>query len=355
MAIHKNKKTRASNNGENKKSISWPARILRAIMIGFGIYVFLVLLSAYFAHKGRAAIEEFNNRRAQQDEEPFVAWNGKAPTTKSELQHKVGYEWADVNQVRKHALCRERWAGNHKLYENGGCSQYVTKVNVTDVIKKMPPRKNMKEWRDGGGTTAECAADRQARWDLILNDMVERGDGYAASVDSRRVAGPDIEECNNLDNARIYEVIHMPQLRLTEILRRVRNGGVFTDEDRLTIQKDYPGVESFPSGHSNYRERYLSEVDELFKIAGGKEYVLGKAKEAGIPDLETLNKSAVPCEDYLAKIESFKAKDAEIAANEAKVEQSSREWQDLNQARVANMNAWGMLAGDAKASGCVSE
>jgi hypothetical protein len=151
---------------------------------------------------------------------------------------------------------------------------------------------------------------------------------------------------------RISSVVHQPQVRLTEILRRVRVGGVLSDEDRLTIQKDYPGVESFPPGHSNYRAMYLADIDELFKIAGGKEYVLGKTAEAKIPDLETLNKSVMPCQDYLNKIESFKAKDAEIAAKEAKVDRHGREWQSLNQARVDNMSAWGMLAGDAKASGC---
>ena len=346
---------RKSEKDSPKPPQSFLYKVLRAVVIGLIIYYVLGFLYMC-AHINTKEIGQYlaalqHNRQA--NEEPFVAWNGKAPTLELELQRKVGYEWADVNNVRKHALCRERWVGK-QLYEKGGCSQYVTKVNVLDVIQKLPPIKEHVSF-DDGTTTAECVAERKTRWDLILNDMYESGDGYAASVDARRRAAPDIRNCDNFDNNRVYDVVQHPQLRLTEILRRVRNGGVLSNEDRLTIQKDYPGVESFPPAHSDYRQNYLSEAEELFKISGGKEYVLGKAQVAKIPDLEILNKSIVPCEDYVTKINSFKAIEAEIAAKEVKVERSSREWQDLNQARVANMNAWGIVVGDTKASSCINE
>lgn len=334
-----------------KRPHSFLYRVLRAVVIGFIIYYslgFLYMCSHVDANKFRQGmIDNINNRK--DDQEPFVAWNGKAPTTLQELQRKVGYEWAEANHVNKHALCRERWVGNHKVYEKGGCNIYVTKVNVTDVIRKMPPLKKHYD------STAECFAARNTRWDLILNDMRELGDGYAASVTAGKRAGPDVAECDNIDNTRIVSVVYEPQIRLTEIMGRVRNGGVLSDEDRQTIQKDYPGVESFPAGHSSYREEYLTEAEDLFKIAGGKEYVLGKVKVANIPDLETLNKLTVSCEDYRTKIKSFKAKDAEIVENEAKVERYSQEWQNLNQARVANMNTWGIMTADAKASQCEIE
>ena len=336
---------------KSNESLNWPRRILRASIIGLCIYFFLTLLLNYFSGKSSESTNPYNIDHLEQNDSTFVAWNGKAPPTKIDLQYKVGYEWASHNKARKHSTCRDRWAGDKAALERDACSNYITKINVTDEIKLMSTPAANKNFNDGT-TTAQCVKDREARWSLIISNMRERGDNIDALMSQGENSQIDISQCNNFDNVRIGDVIHDPQVRLTDILRLVRNGSVLTDADRLTIQKDYPGVESFPAKHSQYRGMYLSDADEIFKIAGGKEYVLGKSTRANIPDLATLNKAIVPCQDYVDKVKSFKAEDVKIANEESKVDRNSIQWKDLNESRVSNMNSWGITVGDAKAAGC---
>lgn len=307
----------------------------------------------FFAIDSKMVIEAYNAR--QTEEEPFKPWTGKAPPNESDLALKVGIDWAKANNIRKHSLCKEHFPAVRQGLNRMGCDKQVTQVNVVEVIKPVPKHIG---WNDGT-TTAECLAERRAYWDLVTNDMREQGDDYAASVWERKTVAPELRECANFDNIRIGDVIYQPQIRLTDILRKVRNGTTITKEERLTIQKDYPGVESFPE--NQYRSKYMAEVDELFKIAGGRNYVLGKANKAKIPDLDTLNKSARPCEDYLAKINAFKARDKEISDAEGALNRAnshasnSIEWQALNKERVANMDQWGNMVADAEAASCAIE
>lgn len=329
-------------NSTVKKPINLFLRCMRAILIGVVLYISLLVFSNYYSYK---AIEEYNSRRYQ-EEEPFKPWTGKAPPTEGEILTKVGYDWAKAKDVRSHAICKTQWVGDHKVYEKGGCSHYVTEQNVTNLTVLVPKHDG---W-DDGTTTAECIAERSVNVDRAVKDMQERGDSYAASVWLGRTVGPDLAECQNFDNIRISKVIHQPQLKLTEILRKVRNGVVITEEERSTIQKDYPGVDSFPP--NEYRSRYMSDIEELFKIAGGKAFILGQENVPKPPDLETLNKSAHSCADYQQKIDTFKQSENNISKQELSVERSSTEWQALNRQRVSNMGVWGSTAEDAKAAGC---
>lgn len=333
------------NNSTVKKQTHLFGRIIRAILIVIAIYVVLVLVSSYFRNK---AIEGYNSRRYQH-EEPFKPWTGKAPPTEGEIKTKIGHDWAKANNVLKHTICKAQFIGDHKVYEKGGCSKYVTEENVTKLSVPIPKHDS---W-DDGTTTAECIAERSVNVDRAVKDMQERGDGYAASVWLRRNVGPDLAECQNFDNIRISKVVHQPQLRLREVLRSVRNGNPITDEERFTIQKDFPGVESFPP--NNYRSEYMADADELFKISGGKAYILGQVSQPDIPDLETLNAATHSCHDYQQKIDAFKQKDKDISEQESRFDSSSQEWQNLNRERVANMDIWGNEVADAKAAGCIAQ
>lgn len=248
--------------------------------------------------------------------------------------------------MRKHAICKKQWLSDRMVYEKSGCSKYVTEENVTKLSQPIPKHTG---W-DDGTTTAECIAERSVNVDRAVHDMQERGDGYAASVWLRKTIEPELSECQNFDNIITGRVIHQPQLKLTEILRKVRNGDVITDEERLTIQKDYPGVNSFPQ--DEYRSKYMTDIEELFKIAGGKAFILGQVSKPDVPDLETLNRAAHSCDHYQQKIVAFKQMDKYISDQERSFERSSREWQNLNRERVTNMDIWGNTVADAKAAGC---
>lgn len=186
----------------------------------------------------------------------------------------MGYTWAKWHDIRSHALCRERWPGAAEGFERTGCGKYVTEQNVLKVIKPIPEHHGF----DDGTTTAECIAEVRAYWDPIINDYIEQGEYHLAQSRTTRAMGPLLDQCRNFDNIRIGRVIYQPQARIDAILKKVREGGAVTLEDKLTVKKDYPGVLSFPD--DQYRTKYLASAETFFDIAGGRENVLSAAEGA---------------------------------------------------------------------------
>lgn len=179
-----------------------------------------------------------------------------------------GYEWARQNDVRNHAQCRSRWTDDdHNALQRGGCSKYVTEVNVVNKLKPIPHHES---W-DDGTTTAQCVAEVRAYWDPVLQDMIEQGNAQAVEAEINGSVNPALRQCNNFDNIRISHVIHEPQLRLAVILRKVKAGKSLSGRDKLTIRNDHPGVFDFPE--NEYRTKYLNTLEEIFSIAGGKDEV----------------------------------------------------------------------------------
>lgn len=180
-----------------------------------------------------------------------------------------GYDWARENGIVRHADCREKWTdANHDSLVRMGCDKYVTEVNVVNVVKPRPVHNG---W-DDGTTTAQCVAEVHAYWDPILQDYSEQGEDQVVRSRIKRQVEPALKECENFDNIRIGRVIHQPQLRLNAMLDKVRSGRPLSEEDKMTVQKDYPGVWEFPP--DEYRTQYLNAAEELFRLVGGRERVL---------------------------------------------------------------------------------
>lgn len=200
--------------------------------------------------------------RSETAAEPFIEPNS------ADSAINEGYEWARLNDVKNHVQCKSRWTDDdHKALQRGGCSKYVTEVNVLNKLKPIPHHES---W-DDGTTTAQCVADVRAYWDLIVQDMIEQGNGQEAAARINDSVNPELKQCNNFDNIRISHVIHEPQSRLSVILRKVKAQKALSGRDKLTIRNDYPGVFDFPE--NEYRTKYLSTLEEIFSIAGGRDEV----------------------------------------------------------------------------------
>jgi hypothetical protein len=233
--------------------------------------------------------------RTEKAAEPF-----KEPNSADRAVNE-GYEWARQNDVRNHVQCRSRWTDDdHKSLQRGGCSKYVTEVNVLNKLKPIPHHES---W-DDGTTTAQCVADVRAYWDPIVQDMIEQGNDQEAAARINDSVNPELKQCNNFDNIRISHVIHEPQSRLTVILRKVKAGKALSGRDKLTIRKDYPGVFDFPE--NEYRTKYLNTLEEIFSIAGGREEVFSdkQIEDDGLAnssDEEDADSSIIKAEKYAAQ------------------------------------------------------
>jgi hypothetical protein len=248
------------NNGSDKR---WILRIIRAVIIGFVIYYMMSLSISYSMKKSRI---DFGQHDVEQKVKDLNLPLGQLPPNEAGLDRKKGYEWAAERDVKSHAVCRERWVdANHDSMIRSGCSEYVTEQNVFKVSKPFPPRR----W---DATTAECIAEVHAYWDPLVQDMLEKGETHAAGSLMRKNVSSALRECQNLDNMRIARVIYEPQSRIDKILKRVRNGGAITEEDKQTVKTDYPGAFSFPE--NSYRTQYLNSAEEFFQFAGGRDQVL---------------------------------------------------------------------------------
>lgn len=241
----------------------WIRRVLRAVIIGFVIYYMMTLSISYVMNKSRI---NFGQSGVEQKVKDLNLPLGQLPPNEADLAIKQGYDWASERDVRDHAVCSERWVdANHDSLIRSGCSKYVTEQNVLKVSKPIPPRR----WDE---STAECIAEVHAYWDPVIDDMRKKGETHAAASWMSRDVLPALHECQNLDNIRIVRVIYEPQSRIDEILKRVKNGGAITEEDKQTVKTDYPGVFGFPE--NSYRTQYLNSAEEFFILAGGKDQVL---------------------------------------------------------------------------------
>ena len=241
----------------------WIRRVLRAVVIGFVIYYMMSLSIGYVMKKSRI---DFGQNGSEQKVKDLNLPLGQLPPNEADLDIRKGYDWASERDVRNHAVCEAQWLdANHDSLIRSGCSKYVTEQNVLKVSKPIPQRR----WDE---TTAECIADVHAYWDPVIADMREKGETHAVGSWMSRNVVPALQECENLDNIRIGRVIYEPQSRIDEILKRVRNGGAITEQDKQTVKTDYPGAFGFPE--NSYRTQYLNSAEEFFKLAGGKDQVL---------------------------------------------------------------------------------
>jgi hypothetical protein len=251
-------------NEANKDSgKGWVRRALRAVAIAFAIYYMMSLSIGYVMKKPRIG---FGQQGAEQAIKDLHLPPGQLPPNEADLAVRTGYAWASEHDVRSHAECGKRWLdANHDSLARSGCSKYVTEQNVLKVSVPIPPRR----WDE---TTAECVANVHAYWDPVIDDMSKKGEIHAAGSWMSRTVMPALNECQNLDNIRIARVVYEPQTRIDEILKRVRNGGAITEEDKQTVRTDYLGAFSFPE--NSYRTQYLNSAEEFFKLAGGRDQVL---------------------------------------------------------------------------------
>lgn len=243
----------------------WLRRIFRAVIIGLIIYFMLSLSVSSVINKSR---KNSGQSGVEQKVKDLNLPLGQLPPNEADLAVNKGYAWASEHDVRDHAVCRGQWTNSHDSLVRSGCSKYVTEQNVLKVVKPIPQHAG---W-DDGTTTAECMAEVHAYWDPVVADMRAQGDEHVAQSRMSRTVVPALEECKNYDNIRIGRVIHEPQMRIDEILKKARNGGAITPEDMQTVRNDYPGVFSFPE--DIYRTRYLNSAEEFFRLAGGRDQVL---------------------------------------------------------------------------------
>jgi hypothetical protein len=179
-----------------------------------------------------------------------------------------GGRWAARNEVNSHQTCRTSLGSGFKAL---GCHRYVT------VHKNIPPLSN---WR-AQPTTRDCVAGVRAHYDLLFQDMIERGEYHAVSVAQRNSMEPALGDCNNIDNMRIIQAVHEPLARIEAMLANLRAGQPLSEEEQDQLRHDFPLVEVFRE--DRLRSRYLALADELFALVGGHERVFplalpGKAR-----------------------------------------------------------------------------
>jgi hypothetical protein len=226
-------------------------RLLRAVLIGVGIFVLLSLLPRLLLR-----LEGVNLALPPMaiDDEPVYRDAKGQRINQADHDIQLGYEQARQRQTPSHAACKQDFKGFMEM----GCHRLVTEQ------KHIPPYVPQGNW-GGGKTTEACRAEVDAYWRAATQDQREQGHDQAADVWTRRNWSPDLRECDNYDNVRISKVVYEPTARLDQLLQRMATGTHATEEDRAQVRRDLALVGTF-SEHPA-RKAYFDKADRFFLLA----------------------------------------------------------------------------------------
>lgn len=308
-------------------------KILRAVVIGSCAYWILGHIPAIFllvTHASR------NNQNIVEDDEPIYRDKDGKRINYADYHLLVGYETAQQENITEHAACKMLYGKPEEGLKRTGCSRYVSSQKV------QPPHVRQGNW-DGGKTTAECEAEVNAYWSVGIQDLRERGDDHAANSWTRRDWVPELAECKNYDNVRIGKVVFEPLARLQEILRRLDQGGGWTEQDREIVQKDIEQVRAFPEHET--RTEYLEKAARFFRIVDGIE-------TPNIPSPLLLS-----CDEFRRKIDEFRKADQQDSKAQAALKKDgvivdSQQFAKLNQGKLDRLWDFKRYSDGAQAAGC---
>lgn len=308
-------------------------KILRAIAIGVCAYWLLGYLPAIFILATKAL--KSTERIAEDDEPTYYDKEGKRINS-AEHSMLVGYETAEQKSITEHAACKLLYGKPEDGLKQMGCSRYVSSQ------KTQPPHVRQGNW-DSGKTTAECEAEVNAYWSVSIQDLREKGDDHAANSWTRKNWVPELAECKNYDHVRIGKVVFEPLGRLQEILRKLDQGGQWTDLDREIVEKDIEQVKAFPE--HKYRSQYLDMAARFFRIVDGRE-------APNIPPPLRLS-----CDEFRKKLEEFGKADQQDGAAQSALKKDgvivdSQQYAKLNQGRLDRLWDIKRYQDGAQAAGC---
>ena len=310
-------------------------KILRAIVIGVCAYWILGHIPAIFI---LATSYSRNNQVIDESDEPIYYNKDGKRINSADYEELVGYETAQQQNFTGHADCKKLYEKPEDGLKRTGCSRYVS------LQKVRPPHIRQGNW-DSGKTTAECEAEVNAYWSVGIQDMRERGDDHAANSWARRDWAPELAECKNYDHVRIGKVVFEPLVRLRDILRRLDQGGTWTEKDRATIQNDIEQVRAFPEHET--RTEYLEGAARFFRIVDGNE------KPNITPPL------LLSCDEFRIKIEEIRKAEQQDSNAQAALKKDglivdSQQFAKLNQGRLDRLWEFKRYSDGAQAAGCIS-
>ena len=306
-------------------------RIFRAISIGIFIFIFLTI-SPILIYK----ISEAKPPRStltDETEEPIYRDKNGNRINEPDYEITAGYDLAKKNSITSHATCNSM----AKIFQAEGCHRYVTE-------QKHFPSHVRQENFDSGKTTEQCRAEVNAYYEPLIQDIREKGDDWAATVQAQKHWFPETQECQNFDNIRISKVIYEPTSRLQEILKKIELGGAITEEDRTVVLNDLAEASKFPDHPAKLS--YIEKSDYFFKIADGK--IKPQAK----------SNLQLSCREYQEKIDGLKKLERKTIEAQAKLKRSdgvvtdSAQWNALNQSRIDRLLDWKIYTDGAKTAGC---
>lgn len=219
-----------------------------------------------------------------QPTESVVSAQRKPAFNRADLEVQEGASGAQAQGIARHEECRVAFGQGLRAL---GCHNHVT------AGKTIPP---LVVWNTHA-TTQACIASVRAHYAPLMQDMVERGDHHAAGVVSRRHLNPELNQCQIIDNSRIFRDVHEPLDRLNAMLAHVREGLPLSSDEIRLLQRELPVVEGFRI--DPMRSKYLELADELFAALGGRELVFPLA----VADTPI----AVRCADLARQVERKKA------------------------------------------------
>lgn len=230
-------------------------RIIRAIVFGVGLYLFLTNLPMIILRMNGINLSQ---PQEQLEDEPVYHDSDGKRISVHEYNEMVAYEKAEKDNITSHAECKELYPESNQGFSRNGCHRYVTEQ------KNFPEHIKQGGW-DSGKSTAECEAEVRAYWEPLLQDMVEKGEEHAANSWSRRNFGPELDECRNYDNIRIGKFVYEPLSRLNALIAKLEQGGEITAADNATIFEDRQLVASYPE--NQYTREYANKLDVYFRLA----------------------------------------------------------------------------------------
>ena len=183
-------------------------------------------------------------------------------------QAREAYVMARINHVSTSQECRRIWKGDAHALERLGCLAFVAGEKFNGDLNP----ENLHKKFDDGTTTAECRAEVQAYWAPTIKHYLAQHDGTVVNERTHNWYIPGLMWCDNFDKVRISSVIFQPQVRLDNILDRIRAGGKITVWDKLAVKRDYPGAYAYPE--NEYRSKYLATAEQFFTLAGGQGSVM---------------------------------------------------------------------------------
>jgi hypothetical protein len=251
---HKQTKMKNANNKLG------PGRIIRAVLIGVFLYVLITMLPFFILkfHGVQQAANMVNVTNEENSDEPVYHDSSGKRINEADFQILSGYETAKESNIASHAACKSM----EKIFHQTGCHKYVTEQ------KHIPPHIKQKHV-DPEKSTAQCRAEVNAYYEALIQDMREQGDNHAADSWSRRNWTPELKECQNNDNVRISSIIYEPAGRLDEMLKKLEQGGVASEQDRAMVLKDLTAASQFPDGPAKLA--YIEKSNYFFRLADSKQ------------------------------------------------------------------------------------